>query len=50
MRFAYLLFTAGNINDCTVVIEVLSGVTLSESAVLADKAYGTLDVRDRISA
>ena len=37
-----LYLTPGNINDCTVATEVLSGVTLSGSVVMRDKAYGTV--------
>ncbi|SCW71354.1 Transposase DDE domain-containing protein, partial [Paenibacillus tianmuensis] len=39
-----------NIHDCTVAVEVLSGVTLSGSVVLADKAYGTHDIRTYIES
>ena len=45
-----LHLTAGNINDNTVAIEVLSGVTLSGSVVLGDKAYGTVDIREYIES
>lgn len=45
-----LYLTPGNINDCTVAIEVLSGVTLSGSVVLGDKAYGTFKIREYIEA
>jgi len=45
-----LYLTPGNINDCTVATEVLSGVTLSGSVVMGDKAYGTVDVRNYIES
>lgn len=46
----HLVLTPGNINDCSVAVEVLSGVTLFGSVVLADKAYGTQAVRDHIES
>jgi len=45
-----LYLTPGNINDCTVAVEVLSNVTLSGSMVLGDKAYGTLEIREYITS
>ncbi|WP_156130327.1 IS5 family transposase [Paenibacillus durus] len=45
-----LFLTPGNIHDCTVAIEVLSDVTLSGSMVLADKAYGTQNIRTYIES
>lgn len=46
----HLYLTQGNINDSTVAVEVLSGVTLSESTILGDKAYGTLEIRKYIES
>ncbi|MFB5269204.1 IS5 family transposase [Paenibacillus enshidis] len=46
----HLVLTAGNRNDCSVAVDVLSGVTLSGSVVLADKAYGTQAIRDHITS
>lgn len=40
--------SAGNINDSTVAIEVLSHEDISESSILADKAYGTNEILDYI--
>jgi transposase len=45
-----LYLTPGNVNDNTVAVEVLSGVTLSGSVVLGDKAYGTLKIREYIES
>lgn len=45
-----LFLTPGNIHDSTVAVEILSGVMLSGSAVLADKAYGTLSIRTYIES
>ena len=45
-----LTLTPGNVNDCTVAIEVLSGVELSGSVVLGDKAYGTVEIREHITS
>ena len=39
------LLSPGNTHDCTVAIEVLSGLPLAGSMVLGDKAYGTSDIR-----
>ena len=38
----------GNINDCTIAVEMLSGITFTGSVVLGDKAYGTLEIRQHI--
>ena len=45
-----LYLTPGNVSDCAVAVEVLSGVTISGSIVMGDKAYGTLKVRNHIEA
>ncbi|WP_269054251.1 IS5 family transposase [Paenibacillus tundrae] len=45
-----LFLTPDNIHDCTAAIELLSGVKLSETTVLADKAYGTLDIQTYIES
>ena len=42
------LLTAGNVNDSTVAVELLSRLELSESNILADKAYGTNQILDYI--
>ncbi len=42
------LLTAGNVHDSTVAVELLSRLDLSESNVLADKAYGTNQILDYI--
>ena len=46
----YLQLSAGNVNDSTVTIDVLSHVKLSGSNVLGDKAYGTVAIRDYITS
>ena len=46
----YLQLSAGNVNDSTVAIDVLSHVKLSGSNVLGDKAYGTVAIRDYITS
>jgi transposase len=43
-----LFLTAGNVNDCTVAVDVLAGVTLTGSIVMGDKAYGTVKIREFI--
>jgi len=40
----YFQLSAGNINDSTVAVDVLSHVDISQSNVLGDKAYGTSDI------
>jgi transposase len=45
-----LLFTAGNVSDCKAAVGVLSSVDISDSVVMGDKAYGTKEIRDYITA
>jgi transposase len=45
-----LFLTPGNINDCAVAVDVLSGVELSGSVVMGDKAYGTKEIRKHIES
>ena len=45
-----LYLSPGNVNDCAVAVDVLSGVTLSGSVVMGDKAYGTLEIREYIES
>ena len=45
-----LLFTGGNIFDSKVAVDLLSDLDISNSTVLADKAYGTSEIRDYISS
>ena len=45
-----LHLTPGNRNDCAVAIDVLSGIKLSGSVVLADKAYGTAQIREYVES
>lgn len=44
----YFQLSAGNINDSTVAVDVLSHVDISQSNVLGDKAYGTNEILDYI--
>ena len=44
----YFQLSAGNINDSTVAVDVLSNITLVGSNVLGDKAYGTAKIREYI--
>jgi transposase len=46
----HLYLTPGNVNDCAVAIEVLSGVKFEGSTVMGDKAYGTLEIREYIES
>ncbi len=42
------MLTAGNVNDSVVAVELLSTIDISNSNVLADKAYGTNEILDYI--
>lgn len=44
----HIQLSAGNINDSTLGVEMLSSVEITGSMVLADKAYGTSDIRKYI--
>ena len=44
----YFLLSAGNVNDSTVAVNVLSHINISDSNVLGDKAYGTNHILDYI--
>jgi transposase len=44
----YFQLSAGNINNSTVAVDVLSHVDISQSNVLGDKAYGTNEILDYI--
>ena len=44
-----VLFTGGNVFDSTVALEILSGVDITDSIVMGDKAYGAKDIRDYIT-
>ena len=46
----YFQLSAGNVNDRTKAIDVLSHVGLSGSNVLGDKAYGTVGIRVYIAS
>ena len=38
--------SGGNIHDSSVAIDILSGIDISNSTILADKAYGTNKILD----
>lgn len=44
----YFQLSGGNIHDASVAVDVLSHVDISQSNVLADKAYGTNEILDFI--
>ena len=44
----HLQLTGGNVHDSTVAVDVLSHLDLSNSTILADKAYGTNEILDYI--
>ena len=43
------MLTGGQIHDSKVAVEILSGIDISVSNILADKAYGTLEIRNYIT-
>ena len=45
-----LHLTPGNIPDCTVAVETLSGIPITGSVILGDKAYGTVEIRSYIES
>ena len=44
----YFQLSAGNVNDATVAVDVLSYLDISQSNILADKAYGTSEILNYI--
>ncbi len=44
----YFQLSSGNVNDSEIAVNVLSHVDISQSNVLADKAYGTNEILDYI--
>lgn len=44
----YFQLTSGNIHDSTVAVDVLSHLDISDSTILADKAYETNEILDYI--
>lgn len=44
------LLTSGNVHDSTVAVELLSRLDLTDSNVLADKAYGTNQILNYIQS
>ena len=42
------MITPGNVNDSQVAVSLLSRLDISESNILADKAYGTNQILDYI--
>lgn len=43
-----LMLSEGNVNDCSVAVELLSLTTIEGKAILGDKAYGTREIMDYI--
>ena len=46
----HFTLTAGNVNDCIEAVNILSYLPIEGSNVIADKAYGTKEIRDYISS
>lgn len=44
----YFQLIGGNIHDSKVSVEILSKINISNSTILADKAYGTNEILDYI--
>lgn len=45
----HFILTGGQVHDCKVAIPLLSEVEINESNILADRAYGTDEIRTYIS-
>ena len=45
----HVQLSSGNIHDATIAEEVLDHVDLNETTVMADRAYGTYDLREYIA-
>ena len=45
----YFALTAGNEHDCVCALDLLSKVNIEGSNILADKAYGSLKIREYIT-
>ena len=43
-----LYLTPGNVNDCTVAVDVLDEFTFADNIVIGDKAYGTVAISEFI--
>jgi transposase len=46
----YIQLSSGNIHDSTAAVEILSHVKITDSVVQADRAYGSLEIRDYIES
>ena len=44
----YFQLNGGNIHDSRVAVDVLSHLDISDSTILADRAYGTHEILDYI--
>ena len=44
----YLQLTGENVQDCSVAVDILAHIDISNSTILADKAYGTKEILDYI--
>lgn len=43
------MLSGGQVHDSKVAVELLSGVNITESNILGDKAYGTAAIRNYIT-
>lgn len=46
----HFILTSGNVNDCMEAINVLAYLPIENSNIIADKAYGSNEIRNYISA
>ena len=44
------MLSKGEISDSSVAVDLLSDINISESNILADKAYGTAEIREYIES
>ena len=42
----YIQLTGGNVQDCSMAVDILDHMDISNSTILADKAYGTKEIWD----
>ncbi|WP_158255920.1 transposase [Clostridium luticellarii] len=46
----YFQLSSGNLHDSTQAVDILSNIDIKGSNILADKAYGTNEIREYITS
>ncbi|MBR2132466.1 MAG: transposase, partial [Oscillospiraceae bacterium] len=44
----YIQLSSGNVHDATIAVDILSHLDISNSTILADRAYGSNEILDYI--